>query len=63
MGFTGEPVFFAVASALIQVLFSYSLQVIAEKNELPGFASFIAWIPLLQISCIRLLLRRLRGGR
>jgi hypothetical protein len=42
-------VFFAVASALIQVLFSYSLQVIAEKNELPSFASFIAWIPLLQI--------------
>jgi hypothetical protein len=42
-------VFFAVATALIQVIFSYSLQVIAEKNELPDFAAFIAWIPLLQL--------------
>ena len=42
-------VVFAVVSALLQVLFSYSLQVIAEKNELPDFASFLAWIPLLNI--------------
>jgi hypothetical protein len=42
-------VVFAVASALLQVFFSYSLQVIAEKNELPEFASFLAWIPLLNM--------------
>ena len=42
-------VVFAVAGAIVQVLFSYSLQVIAEKNELPEFASFISWIPLLQL--------------
>lgn len=40
---------FAVFSAVIQVVMGYSLQVIAEKNDLPDFASFIAWIPLLNI--------------
>ncbi len=39
----------AIAGAVVQVIFSYSLQVIAEKNELPEFASFIAWLPLLQL--------------
>ncbi len=38
-----------VISAVVQVLFSYSLQVISEKNELPEFAAFISWIPLLQM--------------
>lgn len=41
-------VVFAVAGAIIQVALSYSLQVIAEKNELPDFTSLLAWIPLLQ---------------
>ncbi len=40
---------FMVVAAVLQVLFAYSLQVIAEKNELPDFASCIAWIPRLQI--------------
>ncbi len=42
-------VVFAVAGAIVQVLFAYSLQVISEKNELPEFASFISWLPLLQL--------------
>jgi hypothetical protein len=42
-------VFFAVAAATMQVVFSYSLQVISEKNKLPDLASFLCWIPLLNL--------------
>lgn len=47
--FSAFFVFFAVAAAVVQVAYSYALQVIAEKNELPEFTSFLAWIPLLQL--------------
>ena len=40
---------FALIAATIQVVFSYALQVIAEKNELPDLAAFLAWIPLLNL--------------
>ena len=38
-----------VASAVMQVVTSYALQVLSEKNELPEFASFLSWIPILNI--------------
>jgi hypothetical protein len=40
---------FALIAATVQVLFSYALQVIAEKNKLPDIAAFLAWIPLLNL--------------
>lgn len=40
---------FLVFSALAQVVFAYALQVISEKNELPDFAAFLSWIPLLNL--------------
>jgi hypothetical protein len=40
---------FLIVAAVLQLVAAYSLQVIAEKNELPDFAAFLAWIPLLQI--------------
>jgi len=39
----------AVTLAIVQVFFSYALQVIAEKNELSDSAAFIAWIPILNL--------------
>jgi hypothetical protein len=42
-------VVFAVSVALLQLVSAWALQVIAEKNELPDFTSFIAWIPLLNL--------------
>jgi hypothetical protein len=45
----GFFVAFVIVSAVMQVAFSYSLQVIAEKNELPDFASFLSWIPILNM--------------
>jgi len=39
----------ALFSVAAQLLFAYSLQAIADKNELPELARFLAWIPLLQL--------------
>lgn len=39
----------AVIAAILQVFFSYALQVIAEKNDLPDSSAFIAWIPILNL--------------
>ena len=39
----------AVTLTIVQVFFSYALQVIAEKNELSDSAAFIAWIPILNL--------------
>ena len=37
-----------VIGALLQLFSAYALQALAEKNELPDFARFLAWIPVLQ---------------
>jgi hypothetical protein len=46
---TGFLVAFVVISAIAQLAMSYALQVISEKNELPEFASFLSWIPILNL--------------
>ncbi len=40
---------YAIGSLIISLLLAYSIQAIADKNDLSAFARFLAWVPVLSI--------------
>jgi len=45
----GAFLFVAIFSVILQLGMSYALQTLANKNDLPEFARFLAWVPLVNL--------------